>query len=172
MPCIFKENGNVKTMNSHHHISIISRNPEATADLGKEIGSRIKSGTVIALTGDLGTGKTAFVQGLAKGLEVPADYPITSPTYTLINEYPGRYTLFHIDLYRLENSVDFEDIGLYDILDSEGVAAIEWAERLLPELLINALHIHIEFAEDESRRIRITASNPELPDLTNLTLNT
>jgi tRNA threonylcarbamoyladenosine biosynthesis protein TsaE len=157
-------------------IEILSQSAEDTSRIGKEIGSRIKSGTVIALTGDLGCGKTAFVQGLAKGLDVPADYPITSPTYTLINEYPGRYPLFHIDLYRLENRVDFEDIGLYDILDSEGVAAVEWAERLSPELLSDALHIHIEFAGDDSRRIRIIGSTPESADLiikiNDLTLNT
>jgi tRNA threonylcarbamoyladenosine biosynthesis protein TsaE len=149
---------NFKTDQKQFGIEIFSRSPEDTYHLGKEIGNCITSGTVIALTGDLGCGKTAFVQGLAKGLGVPADYPITSPTYTLINEYPGRCPLFHIDLYRLENSVDFEDIGLYDILDGEGVTAIEWADRLLPELLINALKIHIEFTEDESRRIRITDS--------------
>lgn len=159
-------------MNSHRSISIISRNPETTFELGKAIGARIRFGTIIALTGDLGCGKTAFVQGLAKGLGVPADYPITSPTYTLINEYPGRYPLFHIDLYRLENSVDFEDIGLYDMLDGQGVAAVEWAERLSPELLTEALHIHIEFTDDESRRIYITGSErfPSINDY--LTHNT
>jgi len=77
------------------------------------------------LTGDLGSGKTSFVQGLARGLEVPNDYYITSPSYTLINEYPGRHPFFHVDLYRLEDPVDFEDIGLYDILDVNFVVAIE-----------------------------------------------
>ncbi len=152
MPCIFKENGNVKTMNSHHNISIISRNPDTTFDLGKAIGAQIQPGTIIALTGDLGAGKTAFVKGLARGLGVSEKYPITSPSYTLINEYHGQYPFFHVDLYRLENTVDFEDIGLYDMLDEKSVAAIEWADRLSSEILEDALHIRIE-SEDELVRI-------------------
>ena len=99
-----------------------------TKKLGETIGSLVKTKTVFALIGELGSGKTSFVQGLAKGLEVPDNYYITSPSFTLINEYPGRYPLFHIDLYRIEGFNDFEDIGLYDIIEANGVIAIEWAE--------------------------------------------
>jgi tRNA threonylcarbamoyladenosine biosynthesis protein TsaE len=86
-----------------HHIYMTTRSPEDAHYLGKTIGRQINAGTVIALTGDLGSGKTTMVQGLARGLEVPEDYYITSPTYTLINEYPGRHSLYHVDLYRLEH---------------------------------------------------------------------
>lgn len=133
-----------------------------THALGQHIGASLRSGTVIALTGDLGSGKTAFVQGLARGLDVPEDYYITSPTYTLINEYPGRYPLFHIDLYRLDDPDSFEDIGLYDILHGEGVAAIEWAERLPKDALPEHIAIHLEILDDDSRKIRVTAPEGEI----------
>ena len=126
--------------------------------LGRHTGAWIRKGTVIALTGDLGSGKTAFVQGLAKGLDVPDEYYITSPTFTLINEYPGRCTLFHIDLYRLNDPVDFEDIGLYDILNGQGVVAVEWADRLYKNLLSDYIAVHLEILGDESRKIEITAN--------------
>ncbi len=135
---------------------MISRSREETCNLGRKIGESLQPGALVALTGDLGSGKTAFVQGLARGLGVPRDYYITSPTYTLINEYPGRCPLFHADLYRLENNADIEDIGLYDILrKGEGVAAVEWAERLDKETLSAAIRIHFEILDDESRRVVI-----------------
>lgn len=149
-------------MNNQSQISILSIGPDITFSLGKRIGEHILPGTIIALTGDLGAGKTAFVKGLARGLGVPDTYPITSPTYTLINEYPGRYPFFHVDLYRLENTVDFEDIGLYDMLDEHSVAAIEWADRLDSGILEKALRIHIEFADEHSRILYIAASASEL----------
>ena len=96
---------------------------DETKKLGKIIGSAVSAGTVLALTGDLGSGKTSFVQGLAEGLEVPDDYYITSPSYTLINEYPGRFFLYHVDLYRITDSIDIEDIGLYEIFDDDAVVA-------------------------------------------------
>ena len=84
----------------------------------------------IRLQGDLGAGKTCFVQGLATGLDVSDQYDITSPTYTLIHEYEGRLPLFHVDLYRLQSSLDAEAIGLWEILSEQAVVAVEWAERL------------------------------------------
>ena len=138
-------------------IEFISKYPAQTYDSGLIIGKILKPGTIIALTGDLGAGKTAFVQGLARGLDVPEKYYITSPTYTLINEYPGRCPFFHIDLYRLEAEIDFEDIGLFDIIFQEqGITAIEWADRLHKHALKNYLSIHITILTDLSRNIRIT----------------
>jgi len=135
---------------------MISRSPEDTYNLGRKIGESLKPGTVIALTGELGSGKTAFVQGLARGLGVPTEYYITSPTYTLVNEYPGRCPLFHADLYRLERTADIEEIGLYDIIrKGEGVAAVEWAERLDKETLSAAIRIRFEILDEESRRVVI-----------------
>ena len=138
---------------------ITTRSVDETQKLGEIIGTAITDGTVLALTGDLGSGKTAFVQGLARGLEVPDDYYITSPSYTLINEYPGRYPLFHVDLYRILNPTDLEDIGLYEILHNSGIVAIEWADRIGQRLMPDAITIHFEITGDETRKISIAAND-------------
>ncbi len=135
---------------------ITTHSPEQTRLLARCIGRQIRRGIVIRLDGDLGGGKTCFAQGLAKGLEVPEDYDITSPTYTLVNEYPGRLPLFHIDLYRLEKGFDAEMVGLWEIFDSEAVAAVEWPERLSEDEW-PAENMKIEFyaLDDHSRNIRL-----------------
>lgn len=117
----------------------------------------------MALSGDLGSGKTSFVQGLARGLEVPDNYYITSPSYTLINEYPGRFPLFHVDLYRILDIMELEDIGFYEILDGNVVVAIEWADRIGKGLLPGPINIHFEITGDETRKITISAN--EFKDL-------
>ena len=116
---------------------------------------------VVALVGELGSGKTAFVQGLARGLQVPETYRITSPTFTIINEYPGRCRLIHVDLYRIDTRSDLQDLGLEDLLHSDGVAAIEWAERLQPDLPDERLIVRLKIIDDESRRILIIAGGPK-----------
>jgi tRNA threonylcarbamoyladenosine biosynthesis protein TsaE len=138
---------------------------DETQKLGKIIGTAVTGGTVLALTGDLGSGKTAFVQGLARGLEVPDDYYITSPSYTLINEYPGRYPLFHVDLYRISDPMDMEDIGLCEILHNSGIVAIEWADRIENKLLSGSINIHFELTGDNTRNICITAYDLKHADL-------
>ena len=129
----------------------------ATQALGETLGACVSPGTVLTLTGDLGSGKTTFVQGLARGLQVPSAYYVTSPSYTLINEYPGRLRLYHIDLYRLADPVEIEDLGVLEILSGEGVAAIEWAERLPRNWLTSYLHIHFDAISATSRRITLNA---------------
>lgn len=119
-------------MNASVKYDIITHSPRQTRALGNELGQRLDKGMVLGLNGDLGSGKTCFVQGLARGLEVPAAYDITSPTYTLIHEYPGRLPLYHVDLYRLESPVDSAAMGLDDILYGNVVVAVEWADRLAP----------------------------------------
>ena len=128
-----------------------------TKKLGEKIGAWLTTEAVLALTGDLGSGKTSFVQGLARGLEVPNDYYITSPSYTLINEYPGRHPLVHVDLYRLEDPLNFEDIGLYDMLDHTYIVAIEWADRIRQEFLPDHVTIKFEISGDTSRKICMSA---------------
>jgi tRNA threonylcarbamoyladenosine biosynthesis protein TsaE len=128
-----------------------------TQRLGRKIGRLIDQPTTLALIGDLGSGKTAFVQGLARGLAVPSDYYITSPTFTLVNEYPGRLPLFHIDLYRLETVRDLEDIGLDDLLYDQAVLAIEWADRLPENFSTDYLSMHFEIIDDEFRRLNLIA---------------
>jgi tRNA threonylcarbamoyladenosine biosynthesis protein TsaE len=107
----------------------ISHSPEETAAFGEQWGRLVPAGCVIALNGDLGAGKTQFVKGLAKGLQVSAR--VHSPTFTLVNEYGGgRLKLFHLDLYRLETPAQLWSAGIEEFLRPEGVSVIEWAERL------------------------------------------
>lgn len=136
-----------------------------TQELAKRIGTLVTEGTVIALIGDLGSGKTAFVQGLAQGLEVPSNYYVTSPTFTLINVYPGRCRLFHVDLYRINSVFEAEEIGLYEILDGSGIIAIEWAERLPDALPAEHLRIQFEILENESRKISMLAYGSQANNL-------
>lgn len=142
-------------------IYIVSNSLVQTRDLGKKIGSILKAGSVVCLTGDLGSGKTTLVQGIAEGLGVSTDYYITSPTFTLINEYPGRHTFYHADLYRLNHEVDFEDIGLLDLFFQDGVVAIEWAEKLTEEIE-HQVTINLKMVSDHSRLIKITSFEPEM----------
>lgn len=133
---------------------IKSEGPEQTWAAAAALMESLEPGTVIALHGELGAGKTCFIQGLALAMGITD--PITSPTYTLIGEYEGRMKLNHIDLYRLANSVEALGIGLEEYLESDGITAIEWAERaeeILPESM---LHVSIEKGCDEmSRQIEI-----------------
>lgn len=139
------------------HIRITSRSAAQTRKLGQCLGSGIHQVTVIALTGDLGSGKTVFVQGLAKGLDVSEKYYITSPTFTLINEYPGRHCLFHVDLYRIEHPSELEEIGLEEILKEDAVIAIEWAEKLPGEALSDHLELRFNIIGANARRLDVFA---------------
>jgi tRNA threonylcarbamoyladenosine biosynthesis protein TsaE len=117
-------------------LELVSTGPEETRRLAARIGRQLPGGSLLLLEGDLGSGKTVFAQGLARGLAVPADYVVTSPTYTLVNEYPGRQTLFHVDLYRLpDGGADLESLGLADQVGVSGVVIIEWPDRLPPDEL-------------------------------------
>ena len=144
---------------------ITTRSIRETQYLGQKIGTLIKQPLVIALVGDLGSGKTAFVQGLAKGLEVPDGYYITSPTFTLINEYPGRYPLVHVDLYRLENISDFEDIGLDEMLHGQAVIAIEWADKLSDGLPAEHLLVTMKIIDDDCRTLNLNATGHNATNL-------
>jgi len=140
---------------------------DETQALGIKIGKMLNAGATFALTGDLGSGKTSFVQGLAKGLDVSEEYYITSPTFTLINEYPGRCRLFHIDLYRIEDPLDLEELGLYEILNSGNVTAIEWADRLFDDFTSDYVDMKFIILDDESRIISISAMGRESINLIN-----
>lgn len=119
-----------------------------TFQTGRRIGEALSEPLVISLIGELGCGKTCFVKGLARGLEVPEHIVVTSPTFALIHEYPGRLPLVHVDLYRLESPSAFEDIGLFEILERPSVVAIEWAERLGSERPEQRLEIRMSFMDD------------------------
>ena len=125
-----------------------------TEELGARLGRQLRPGAVIAFYGDLGAGKTAFTRGLARGLGIVD--PITSPTYTIVNEYSGKIPLFHFDMYRLTSSEDLFDIGWEDYLTRSGVIAVEWSERV-EDALEDALKIDIrrDPERDNGRRIII-----------------
>ncbi len=141
-----------------HRIQITTRSIGETQDLSQKLGGLVKQPLIIALRGDLGSGKTAFVQGLARGLEVPDGYYITSPTFTLINEYPGRLPLVHVDLYRLEKIDDIEDIGLDELLYDQAVIAIEWSEKLTGRQPAGQLLVTMEIIDDECRKLSLDAT--------------
>ena len=131
---------------------IITSSEEETSAAGARLGESLPPGAVVLLYGDLGAGKTAFVRGLARGLG-GSDDEVTSPTFTIVQEYPGRVTLFHVDLYRLEER-EVDDLGLEELVLGDGVVAIEWAERWRggPD---DAIEVRIEDAGEEKRRITI-----------------
>ena len=143
-------------------IDIISNSLEETHQIGRSLGSAIVARTLIALRGDLGSGKTAFVQGLAQGLDVPDHYYIVSPTFTLVNDYPGRLRLFHVDVYRLSGATDLNDLGLDEIMAEDGVVAIEWAEKLPDGLWGDHIVIDLIIVNDVSRQLRICAVGKEM----------
>ena len=130
-----------------------TNSPTETEAIGAALGKIIEPGTVIAYRGDLGAGKTAFTRGLAKGLGCTEI--VTSPTYTIVNEYlGGRIPLFHFDMYRLRSSDDLFDIGWEDYLDRGGVCAVEWSENV-DDAMEDALCITIEKLGEDARRITI-----------------
>ena len=139
-----------------------TNSPAETEAIGAALGKIIEPGTVIAYRGDLGAGKTAFTRGLAKGLGCTEI--VTSPTYTIVNEYlGGRIPLFHFDMYRLRSSDDLFDIGWDDYLDRGGVCAVEWSENV-DDAMEDALYITIEKLGEDARRITIEGGG-DLADL-------
>ena len=134
-------------------MEFITKSPEETEAVGEALGKVLTPGAVLAYTGDLGAGKTAFTRGLARGLG--ADEQVTSPTYTIVNEYlSGRMPLFHFDMYRLSSEEDLWDIGWEDYLDRGGVCAVEWSERVA-DAMEDAIQIRIEKLGENTRRITV-----------------
>jgi tRNA threonylcarbamoyladenosine biosynthesis protein TsaE len=138
--------------------------PEDTLLVAEHLGRLLEPGDVIALIGELGSGKTLFAQGLARGLEVPRSFAITSPTFTLANEYPGRLPFYHLDLYRLNGPAQCADLGLDELLYGPGAAAIEWAERLGAELPEERLEVHLTFTGETSRCLELRAFGARMWD--------
>ena len=131
----------------------ITQSPEETERIGVMLGEKLNSGRIIAYRGDLGAGKTAFTRGLARGLGCTEQ--VTSPTYTIVNEYlSGRIPLFHFDMYRLRSSDDLWGIGWDDYLDRGGICAVEWSENVA-DAMEDAVWVTIEKIGDVQRRITI-----------------
>lgn len=134
-------------------VEIVSASAEATEAAGERLGRTLGPGAVVALTGELGAGKTCFVQGLVRGLG--ATVRATSPTFVLVNEYKGRVRIHHVDAYRTGSMTELMDLGLLEMVDGEGVTLIEWADKLTPLLPPDAIHVHIAGVGDQPRMITI-----------------
>ena len=139
-------------MNGGTALRYVTNSEEETEALGVRLAGRLEPGAVVAFTGDLGAGKTAFTRGLARGLGIVER--VTSPTFTIVNEYEGgRLPLFHFDLYRLGSSDELFDIGWEDYLSRGGVCAVEWSENVSDALEEDAISVDICRGESESRRV-------------------
>ena len=140
-------------------IEIISKNAEETKNIGKLIGEVLNPNDVLALFGELGAGKTVLIQGLAQGLGI-SDVPV-SPSFVIVNEHKGKMPLYHVDLYRLSEGTEIQELGIEDYFKKGGVTVIEWAERakeLLPE---NSINIEIDVIDESRRRIKIGGEDVE-----------
>jgi len=142
-------------------IDFISYSEDHSRNLGRQLGELVQPGQVIALTGDLGTGKTRWAQGMGAGLDVPTGDIINSPTFTFINQYQGRLPYYHIDLYRLASVEEAETLGLEDYFYGDGVCLIEWANRIQPVLPAERLEIELYFLAETKRRVVMRAYGEE-----------
>ena len=137
-----------------------SSSPDQTFALGRRLGELAGPGLVVLLSGDLGAGKTCFAKGVAAGLAVAGDVPVTSPSYTLLNIHQGRLPLYHFDLYRLATVGDLEELGYDEQAERDGVTLIEWAERLTSALPA-ALHVTLTRRGAEERELHFVAGEPD-----------
>jgi tRNA threonylcarbamoyladenosine biosynthesis protein TsaE len=143
------------TLNLRHKIVIQARSASETVRIGKTIGCRLLPGDVVALVGDLGAGKTRFIKGLAAGVGIRNPTYVSSPSFTLINEYPGKMPFYHIDLFRLGIEREAEALGLEDYFQGRGVTAIEWADRIPSFLPQEILFVSIVYIDKNTRSIEI-----------------
>ena len=132
---------------------IVSRSPEETQAIGAELGAELAAGDVVACLGELGAGKTCFLQGLARGLGVTS--AVTSPTFVLVNQYRGRLPVYHLDAYRTESLAELADLGVEEMLHGDGVTVVEWADKLGPLLPPHTITVTITGLGDEPRDIEI-----------------
>ena len=134
-------------------VILTSRSPEETEAAGEQLATTLGPGAVVALTGELGAGKTCFAQGLARGLG--ATTRATSPTFVFVNEYRGRLPIHHVDAYRAEGPDEMSAIGLLELIDGDGVTVIEWADKILPLLPPRTIHVAVEGLGEDPRKISI-----------------
>ncbi len=140
-------------------IVIYTENSKQTFKLGETLGDVLYEGDCIALFGTLGSGKTLLTQGIARGLNVPENVYVTSPTFTLINEYPGRIPIYHVDLYRISNEDELIELGLDELMLERGVVVVEWAEKLPDRYLKSCnVRIRLEIEDAEERKITVESN--------------
>lgn len=141
-------------------MEVISNSPQETEALGQKLAAQLSPGDIIAFSGDLGSGKTAFTRGLAKGLGI--EERVTSPTFTIVNEYEGgRLPLFHFDMYRLGSSDELFDIGWEDYLARGGVCAVEWSEIVDDALEDGVIRVDIRHGAEDNQRIITITGGPD-----------
>ncbi len=132
---------------------VVTRSPEETERVAERLGRRLVAAAVVALAGELGTGKTCFIRGLARGLAVTQ--VVSSPTFVLVNQYTGRLPVYHLDAYRTKSLTELLDLGLDEYLSGQGVTVIEWADKLRPLLPPDTIWVHISGLGTEPRTISI-----------------
>ena len=145
-------------MNDPSMLLVKSHSVEETLELGRCLGAVLSGGAVVALVGGLGSGKTHFVKGVARGNNTPPEVQVTSPTFVLVNEYPGRLHLFHVDVYRLGGAGELEAIGFDEMLGSGGAVLVEWADRVPECLPPDHLRLEIEITGETDRRFTVSAT--------------
>ena len=138
---------------------IITNSTEETENAGAALAKLLKAGDVVAMHGELGAGKTAFVRGIARGLGI--DTRVTSPTFTIVNEYPGKIPLFHFDMYRLAGAEELYDIGWEDYLERGGICVCEWSEVSPEAFPDDSIKLYINKTGDDSREIMIDLGDRE-----------
>ncbi len=142
------------------HVTLDSHSVEETQIIAADLARTLSSNTVLALHGNLGAGKTQFVRGLLEGLG-GNPRTVSSPTYVLLNIYPsGRLTVYHLDAYRITTPADFEAVGFGELLEQEGIVVVEWASRVADLLPANAIQIHIDSTDENTRQITIDQPAP------------
>lgn len=149
-------------------MKLISDSREQTLEVGRLIGAILERGDIVALIGELGSGKTCLTQGMAKGLGVEENVPVVSPTFTLINEYPGKIPLIHLDVYRLSGPRDLEDMGYEEYFEGGGIVVIEWAEKIRDILPAKTLFISMRYIDENTREMILEGPGEKIRKLEEL----
>jgi len=151
-------------MSDKKHIPLISNSPEDTLAIARLLGASLRPGDVVALTGDLGAGKTLFCKGVGEALGISPDR-IVSPTFTIVTEHAGTVPLTHIDVYRLSGSREADEIGIRELLPGDGVCLVEWAEKIGELLPTDCIRVTFTISGDDRREIAVDAQDlPEFDD--------
>jgi tRNA threonylcarbamoyladenosine biosynthesis protein TsaE len=137
-------------------LHVVSQNAVDTQMLGEDVGRLLEAGDIVCLFGELGSGKTVLTKGIARGLGVAPEHPVRSPSFVLMQRYQGRVPVYHADLYRLDGPIGTEDIGLREFLGGDGVAVIEWADKIEASLPAERLEITLAHRTEDTRLITIT----------------
>lgn len=146
-------------------MKLFSDSRDQTVEIGRRIGTSLTGGDIVALIGELGSGKTCLTQGMAKGLGVAENVPVVSPTFTLVNEYPGRVPLVHLDVYRLSGPRDLEDMGYEEYFYGGGVVVIEWAEKVREILPEKTIVIRMAFIDENTRELILEGPPEKLEEM-------